>query len=335
MRFTILPSSALILILTFLLAWLAGSSEFPLSKIWLLTSEGLTDEDRELLSTVFLSIRLPRLLVAALCGGALSAAGVLSQGLFRNPLASPSVLGATAGGVLGAVVVFYCVNPWLHWFWLPSGAFLATLLTMGLVLVIFRSLGAAESSQLLICGFAITTLLGAFTSLLISLMLPQIEKTASLLQWMMGAFNGRGWGHLLMALPAVLAGLALAFSLARKLDLLAFGDDLASSLNIAIPKLQHQSIVAIALLVGASVAVAGALPFVGLIVPHITRKFTGPLHHLLLPVSILHGMILLIIADLFAQKLLFPRELEVGTLTSVLGVIFFFIILNRRDYAPS
>ncbi len=331
MRALLIPSSFIIWLLIFFAIWIGGSSEFSPTNLWqIFHSNGYSDSDREMLWTVFFSIRLPRLLVASLCGAALSAAGVLSQGLFRNPLASPSVLGASAGGVLGAILVFYFVSPWLHWLLLPLGAFAATLLTMGFVLMLFRSLRGTDSSQLLICGFAITTLLGACTSLLLSFMLPQMERTLSLLRWMMGGFSGRGWIHFSMALGPALMGSFFAFRLVRKLDVLSFGEELASSLNITIPKLQVQTICAIALLVAASVAVAGALPFVGLMVPHVCRSLCGPMHRSLLLLSMIWGMILLLLADALAQKILFPRELEVGTLTSILGVVFFFIILLRK-----
>lgn len=286
-----------------------------------------------MMQTVIFSIRLPRLLVVSLCGATLSTAGVISQGLFRNPLASPSVLGASSGGVLGAVIVYYFVSPWHHWFLLPAGAFLATLATMACILFLFRSFCEADSSQLLICGFVITTLLGAISSLLISLMLPQIERASSLMQWMMGGFNGRSWDHFIFALPSAVLGLVLASTLVRKLDVLCLGEELASSLNINVRTLQRTSVLAIAFLVGSSVSVAGALPFVGLIIPHITRQFTGPMHRYLLPSSIFNGMILLILADMFAQKVFYPREFEVGTLTSLLGVVFFFTILFRSRHA--
>lgn len=317
----------------FIACWLGLSSDFPLSKLWSLWRQGpLSKEDGEMLTTIFFSIRLPRCLLAAFCGGALAAAGVISQGLFRNPLASPSVLGASAGGSLGAVIVFYLTSPWLHWFLLPAGSFLATLLTMVIVLVLSRRAFEAGSSHLLICGFALTTFLSAISSFLMSFMLDQVDKLASLLQWMMGGFNGRSWEHIGMSLPVSSMGLVLAYSLARKLDILALGEELANSLNVDIRQTQQLSIVAIALLVASSVCVAGALPFIGLIVPHITRKITGSKHRDLLIMSVINGMILLLVADTCAQKLFFPREIEVGILTSVIGVLFFFIIFFKKNY---
>ncbi len=283
--------------------------------------------------TIFFSIRLPRCLLAALCGGALAAAGVISQGLFRNPLASPSVLGASAGGSLGAIIVFYLTSPWLHWFLLPAGSFLATLFTMAIVLLLSRRVLEAGGSQLLICGFALTTFLSAVSSFLMSFMLDKIDKLASLMQWMMGGFNGRSWEHVLMSLPVTIMGLGLAYPLARKLDILSLGEELASSLNVDIRRTQQHSVIAIALLVASSVCVAGALPFIGLIIPHLTRKMTGSKHSHLLILSVINGMILLLIADACAQKIFFPREIEVGILTSLIGVIFFFMIFLKKSYA--
>jgi iron complex transport system permease protein len=301
--------------------------------IFLYLFGGLTAfEDTDVRNTVLYSIRLPRLLVACLCGASLSAAGVVSQGLFRNPLACPSVLGASSGGVLGAVLVYYCFNPWHHWYLLPTGAFLATLITMFCLLTLFRSLSQQNSSELLLCGFALTTVLGALSSFVINLLLPQIERASSLMQWMMGGFSGRGWNHILFALPFSLLGITIAFSLVRKLDVLTLGEERALSLNVNVIHLQRLCVLSIACLVGASISIAGALPFVSLVVPHITRRFTGSSHRLLLPCSILNGMLLLIMGDALAQKALYPRELEVGLFSALLGGVFFFFKLLRHSH---
>ncbi len=292
---------------------------------------GISDfSERAIVETIFLEIRLPRLLLVALSGATLSAAGVLSQALFRNPLASPSVLGASSGGVLGAILIYYFVSPWLHWCLLPAAAFAGTLITMLCVLGLSKNFCKGDHAHLLMCGFAMTTLLGAISSLVLSLLLTQGERAVSLLQWMMGGFNGRGWNYFLFALPSAFFGILFAFSVARKLDVLSLGEELASSLNIHVEKLQFVSVFAIALLVASSVSVAGALPFVSLMVPHITRFFTGPLNRNLLPYSLLNGMTLLVMADLLAQRLLYPKEIEVGTLTALIGVLFFFTILLRN-----
>lgn len=280
-------------------------------------------QEQELKDTVLYSLRLPRLIVACLCGASLSAAGVVSQGLFRNPLACPSVLGASSGGVLGVILIYFFFSPWQHWFAIPLGAVLTTALTMFLLLKLFRSLSSQQSSQLLLCGFALTTLLAAFSSLLMSFLLTQMEKTMSLMQWMMGGFSGRGWEHVFLGLPLVLLGICLAFLQTAKLDMLTFGEELASSMNLDVNKLQKLSVFSIACLVGASVSVAGTLPFVSLIVPHFTRKFTGAAQRFLLPCSILNGMILLIVGDFLAQRLFYPKEMELGIFTSLLGGIFF------------
>ena len=280
--------------------------------------------DDEHARTVLFSIRLPRVLLAALCGASLSAAGVISQGLFQNPLASPSVLGASSGGVLGAILVYYFAKPWLHWFLLPSSAFLGTLLTLSFVLMMFKRGNGWDSAHLLICGFVITTFLSAVSSMILAILLPQFEKAASLMQWMMGGFSGRSWEHLAFALPGSVLGFLLSFSLARKLDVLSLGDEMAGALNVQVRSLQRWSVIAIALLVGSATSVAGALPFVGLIVPHISRGLVGSSHRVLLPFSILNGMLLIVLADFFAQRLLFPRELDLGSFTSLLGVGFFF-----------
>ncbi|MBI2601614.1 MAG: iron chelate uptake ABC transporter family permease subunit [Deltaproteobacteria bacterium] len=317
------------LLTTFCLAFLYGSGSLSVEELGsFLCSQG-HQADGDLVKTILLSIRLPRVLLAGLCGGVLSAAGVLSQGVFRNPLASPSVLGASAGGVFGAVLVFFFSSPWMHWYLLPAGAFLGTLLSMSLVLGLVLAGVGRDTSHLLISGFALAILFGSLTSLLSSLLLPDWEKASSLMHWMLGGLSGSGWSHLATACPPAVLGLGLAFFLVRRLDVLALGEDVAESLSVSIRATQVLCISAISLLVASAVSVAGALPFIGLIVPHVTRQILGPSHRRLLPFTILNGMTLLIAADFLCQIVLSPRELEVGSLTSLLGVAFFFAILFK------
>jgi len=288
------------------------------------------DQDAELARTILFDIRLPRLIAAALVGGALAAAGVVSQGLFRNDLASPSVLGTEAGGSLAAVLVFYLGAQHTHWVTMPLAAFLGALAATTLVFRLASRTLRMPMETLLLTGFALNALFGALTSLVISLSLEDYQKAGAVLHWLLGGFAAKGWEHVAMGILPVTAGLAMLFALAPRLDVLALGEEVAASLSVDLVRLRRIAVIAMAILVGAAVAVGGAIPFVGLIVPHATRRLVGPSHRRLLVLSTLNGMTLVVIADLIARTIRAPAELEVGILTSLLGAPFFLMLLKRK-----
>lgn len=293
----------------------------------LLGAANLSALDSDQAQIIFWSIRLPRTLVAALCGGALAAAGATSQGLFRNGLASPSILGTEAGGACGAALVFYVGAATWHWLTLPIAAFLGCLIaTVGIFAVASR-LRTPNLEFLLLVGFAFNALASAMTSLVVSLTLEDYQKAQGVMHWLLGGFDGKGYEHVWMALVPMIPGLYWMVRLAPKLDVLALGEHQASNLSIDLRSLRRSAIASMALLVGTAVAVAGAVPFVGLVVPHFTRLLVGPKHRSLILVSALNGMSLMLIADLVARTVRAPAELQVGILTSLLGAPFFLWLL--------
>lgn len=288
--------------------------------------EGYTD----LAHTILWDIRLPRILVCCLVGMALGAGGVLSQGLFRNPLASPSVIGTSSGGVLAAVtLMFFGVG---HLFFLiPIAGFGGALLTTLLVLKLTKAQEGQSIDKVLLTGFSLNTLVGAITSFILALSLEDYEKAPMILNWMMGSFSGKGWEHIFMAIVPISIGLYLSFTLAYRLNLLALGSEVAQSLGVDWQGLRLKAIFAIALLVGASVSIVGLLPFLGLIVPHVTRTLIGPEHRRLLMASLINGMTLTLFADFLARQLWQPKELQVGVLISLAGSPLFLWLLWRRN----
>jgi iron complex transport system permease protein len=291
--------------------------------------EAFTAPD-SLAQTIFFSLRLPRAILALLCGAALAMAGVISQGLFRNSLASPSVLGTSAGASLAAVTLFYFGSAFWHWLSLPIAAFSGALVTTGLLLLLPRRRSSFSTESLLLTGFALNAFLGALTSFLLSLILEDQQKAAAVMHWLLGGLIGKGPEHTAMILGPLLLGGTSAFILAARLDILSMGEDVASSLGIDTGTLRLLAITSLALLVGGSVAVAGAVPFVGLIVPHFTRLLVGPAHRRLLLASAVNGMTLMLLADLAARTLRSPAEIEVGVLTSLLGAPFFLWLLLTK-----
>ncbi len=326
--------SIILLCLSTLAALSFGSSGFSLNDCLTilfksLTSSQLSDSE-SLAKVVLFEIRFPRILVAGTTGAALASAGVLSQGLFRNSLASPSILGTTTGGSLVAACMFYFGAAYNHWFTLPLGAFFGACSATFLLFFIAKRFLGFHIQTLLLTGFALNALLGAPTSLVVSMMLEDQQKAAAVMHWLMGGFSARGMEHFWMVSPAFAVGILIAINITKKLDVLSLGEEVAQTLSINLKSLWRTSIVCIALLVGGAVSVAGAIPFVGLIVPHITRLFCGPKHQRLLALSALNGASIVLIADLAARTLRSPQEFEVGVLISLLGAPFFMWLLSQK-----
>lgn len=272
-------------------------------------------------------LRLPRALVAAVCGAGLSVAGVLTQGLFRNPLASPSLLGQSSGGTLGALV-FVALGPtWAQWYGLPGSAFVGTLLSSLILMHLSARRSQWGSEGFLLLGVTLATLFSALSSLVISLLLADVKTAAFIMRWMLGGFSGCGWEQLMMVVPPTVLGGGLVWWLAPSLDVLALGEAMAQTLGLRIRLLRSSAIFALACLVGGAVAVAGALPFVGLIVPHVSRRLFGPTHRTLVGTSAINGMTLTLLADVIGRTVIAPQELEVGILTSLVGALFFLSVL--------
>lgn len=278
-------------------------------------------------------VRLPRLLVAAIVGCALAVAGALMQGLFRNPLASPGIVGTSTGALLGAVIAMswrlHLRTPYAA----PLCAIFGALISLLVILGIARREGGTPTATLLLAGVALQAFLGALLGGLMALSWEVDWQVArAIAQWQVGGVSERGWGHVGIALPGVIAGLGLAWTLAAELDLLLEGEEVAASLGVSVERSKLLSLMACALLVGSAVAVAGAVAFVGLVVPHILRLLAGPAHGRLLPLCALGGAAFLVAADLVARSAAAPRELYLGVITAFVGAPFFLgLLLTRRS----
>lgn len=285
----------------------------------------LSDVDR----TILLQVRLSRVVLAALVGGGLSAAGVVFQGLLLNPLADPYTVGVSSGAALGAsTAILLGLGGYTAWGLglLPLAAFAGALLALGAVQVLASSRGLAGGSTLILAGIVVSTTLQAGISLLKSL---HEESVSSIVFWIMGSFSGRGWGHVAFCTPYVLAGLAAALWFGRDLDLMALGDEGARQMGVHVKVVRRSLLISASVLTGACVAVSGVIGFVGLVVPHLLRLTLGPSHRRLLVSSFLAGGTLLCLADALARTLL-PRgeELPVGVVTALLGGPFFCYLLR-------
>ena len=279
--------------------------------------------------SIVLELRAPRAALAALVGAALSLAGAALQALLRNPLAEPYVLGVSGGAALGAVASvvlgWAAAAAWV----LPTAAFAGALAAVGLVLRIAARAGPVLDTRVLLLAGVVA---GAFFNALIMLLLTfgRAETFRSAIFWMMGGLGGADWGSVgLVALHLGPVG-ALLLLLARPLNLLSVGEETALFLGVRVEGLKRLVYLAASLLVAASVAVSGAIGFVGLVVPHGVRLAWGSDHRLLLPASMLAGAVFLVAADTVARTVAAPAEIPVGVLTALVGVPLFAWLLVRR-----
>lgn len=279
--------------------------------------------------TIVNVVRLPRVLLAACIGAGLAAAGTAYQGLFRNPLAEPFVIGVASGAALGAAVVLLggWPSPLPYVSPVPLGAFVGA---VGAAALTYASAAAVRSESvagLMLTGVAVSTLLNAALWLLMAWNDQNLARTVS---WLMGSLAGRGWPELEQAAPGIAVGALAVWLLARPLDALAEGEDVARSLGLRVRLAVGLTVAAASLAAAAAVAAAGIIGFVGLIAPHIARRLVGEAHAVLIPASALLGGVLLVLADTVARTLTAPTELPVGVVTAALGGPFFLYLLQRR-----
>ncbi len=322
-RLSVLPLPyAMIICLTALLTATAAALIFGATTLHL---------DDPISQQILLQIRLPRLFVAAFCGMALAVAGALCQGLFRNSLASPSVIGIDSAAALCAALVFYLGAGYWHWLSLPLGAVTGAALGTLLVLRAANSKHGVAIENLLLIGFSLAAFLGALTSLVVALSLERYQTQASLIYWLFGDLGSRHWEHLLFGAPAILVGLGLAGHFAYQLNVSMLGDEVAQSLHVDVRRLRRGVIIAMAFLVGGAVSMAGPIPFVGFLVPHLTRRIFGAEHRRLLLLSGINGMTLVLTADLLARVVRAPHELQVGIVVALLGApTFAWVLIKER-----
>jgi iron complex transport system permease protein len=281
---------------------------------------------------VMREIRLPRAALALLIGAGLGASGAALQGYLRNPLAEPGLLGISGAAAFGAVLALYTGLSAAFPLALPlsalAGAFAATAVVQGLA-------GSAGGSiSLILAGIAVSSLAGALTSLVLNLS-PNPFAASEIVYWLLGSLADRSLAHVWLAGPFILAGLGLLLATGRALDALTLGEDTAASMGVDVARTRRLAVFGTALAVGAGVAVAGAIGFIGLVVPHLLRPLTGGLPSRLLPASALGGAALLLLADLAVRVVAPDRDLKLGVLTALVGAPFFFWLVwkSRRTLA--
>ncbi|MGW1786530.1 FecCD family ABC transporter permease [Streptomyces sp. NPDC002143] len=272
------------------------------------------------------NLRLPRTLLAAVCGAGLAVCGAVLQSLLRNPLADPFVLGVSSGASTGAVVVVV-LGVGGSVVSVSGGAFAGALGSFALVLLLSHTLGGT-TDRVVLSGVAAMQLFSAVTSFVV-LTAADAETTRGVLFWLLGSLSGAGWTEVWLCLAVLAIALTVCLGYARTLDAFAFGQDAAATLGVAVVRTRLVLLCVTALLTAVLVSAAGAIGFVGLVLPHAARALVGPGHARLLPVSALAGAVFLVWADTLARTVLDPQEVPVGVVTSLVGVPAFVLVLYR------
>lgn len=303
----------------------AGHEWAAPAEIW-----GALSERDTLRSRLLWEWRMPRVLAAACVGALLGLSGAVFQGVFRNPLAEPYLLGASGGAALGATIALLVPlglpQSWLLPLLAFAGAWGSTLLVLGVA----RIAGALDASGMLLAGVAMAAMLGAIRSFL---MLALSDETVSLqvvMSWVLGGIQTPTWSGLGWLALITLGCLAGTGTLARGLDLLGLGDATAQSFGLDVARFVPRAVLLGSLVVAAAVAYGGLVAFVGLAAPHIARWWLGPLHRRVLPASALAGAVIVTLADAIARSVLPPAEVPLGLITAVAGGPFFIVLLARR-----
>ncbi|TAJ70758.1 MAG: iron ABC transporter permease [Phenylobacterium sp.] len=292
--------------------------------------DGLFSSDVNLARLVVVELRLPRTVLAILVGAALGLSGAVLQGLLRNPLAEPGLLGVSSGAALGAVVSIY--------FGLATVFTLATPLlglagALGAGALTF-ALGRGGTLSLILAGSAVSGLMAAFLAMALNFA-PNPYAAFEMSIWMLGSLSQRSWDHILLAGPFILAGLFILSTMGRAIDALALGEEQAASLGIDLDRTRVLVLLGVGLAVGAATSVTGSIGFIGLIAPHLVRPFVGYQPSRTLLPSALFGAALLLLADIGTRVLHTTSELRLGVITSLIGTPFFFwLVLRLRKVAP-
>jgi iron complex transport system permease protein len=314
----------LLLVTTLLLSLAIGSVFIPPHELW----DILRGVGEKTFTFIVWQIRLPRTVLIALAGAALGGSGAAYQGLFRNPLADPFLIGVASGAGLGAVIAMSIKWPYSFWglMAIPMAAFLAALLTVFIVYSLARVGQTVPTTNLILAGVAFSSFATSLTSFL---MLRSTGEVRRALGWLLGGISLTGWDSVLSLLPYLAVGMGLLLFSGHALNLMQFGDDQAQQLGLNVTRSRAIILAAASLTTAAAVAFAGIIGFIGLVVPHIVRIWFGADYRRVIPLSLLGGASALLISDVIARVVLAPQEIPVGIVTALAGAPFFLWVLRR------
>lgn len=319
--------SALALGAVTLIGLVSGTIRFSLEEVlvWMSGHAG-----NDLAVQILGNVRMPRIITGILVGMNLGVAGVLLQGVLHNPMASPNIIGVNAGAGLAAVVVMTVFPGRVPM--IPAASFLGALLTATLICSLSAAFGKSRTVHIVLAGIAVSNLMSAVTSGLMTINSDTLDITYS---WLLGSLSGKSWAAVQSILPYSVAALALSAFISPKINLLTLGEEMAESVGLSVKVCRMIALLFAAVLAGSVVSVAGTIGFIGLIAPHAARLLVGNDHRFLVPLSALFGALLLAASDTIARTVFLPVELSVGIITSVLGAPFFLVLLCRKGKAES
>jgi len=320
--------AAVVLVVAFFVAFVVGRYNVsPLDAIKVLISRVFPIEQTwpDIVETVMLQIRLPRIIGAVLVGAGLSIAGASFQGLFRNPLVSPDILGVASGAGFGAAlgIIVWGGNPVV----IQVTAFIFSLVAVAISYAVSRVVRSNPTLTLILAGMAIAALFTALLSFMKYVADP-FDELPAIVFWMMGSLSGIGMSDLFVVAIPMLGSIAILILLRWRINVLAMGEEEALSLGVDTKKFQILIIICATLVTASAVSISGVIGWVGLVIPHIGRMLVGPSHQKLLPISVLLGAAYLLVIDTVTRTA-FPMELPIGILTAIMGVPFFIYLLNR------
>ncbi len=324
MKFRPYLFSLLALAIALILSLAIGSVFLSPAQLW----EALIGHGTRVPDAILWDIRLPRTVLVALTGMALSGSGAAYQGLFRNPLADPFLIGVASGAGLGAVIAMSIQWPYSFWglMAIPMSAFVAGLLTIFIVYSLARLGKTIPTTNLILAGVACSSFATSLTSFL---MLRSTGDLHRALGWLLGGATQAGWTAVIAILPYLLIGLVILTFGGHALNLLQFGDEQAQQLGLNVTRAKTVLLIAASLATAAAVAFSGIIGFIGLIVPHVMRLWFGPDYRRLIPLSIIGGASALILSDVVARVVIAPQEIPVGIVTALVGAPFFLWVLRR------
>lgn len=274
-------------------------------------------------------IRFPRIILSALIGTALAGCGAIFQGIFKNPMAEPYVLGISSGAAFGATlaIVFGFEAATFGMGAISIMAFLGAIITTFIVYNISRIGNKTPVMTLLLAGIAMSFFLSALISLLMTFNRQEVEK---IVFWTMGSISSASWKHVIISAPIILVGSILFTLFSRDLNVMLLGEDSAKNLGVEVEKLKKGLLLIASIVAASAVSVSGIIGFVGLVIPHIVRLLVGPDHRVLIPFTLISGSIFMIVADTLARTIMPPTEIPVGVITSLFGAPFFIYLLYKN-----
>ncbi|MDQ0178358.1 FecCD family ABC transporter permease [Bacillus chungangensis] len=326
-RLLFFSSSTIIVVLVVLYALRVGAVSFTTEEVW----SGFTSTEQTMARKIVWDLRVPRVVIGLMVGMSLSIAGSLLQGVMKNPLADPGIIGVSSGAGLVATIIMILFPQ--HALLIPGGAFLGAFITAMLIYLLAWQQGA-NPMRIILVGIAVNAVIGAVMS---AIMLLYSDRVQAILPWLAGGISGVGWNHVNMICWYVLLAFVLSFFSIKHIRILMLGDEVAKLLGNKVERSRFFLIVVSTLLAGIAVSVSGLIGFVGLVVPHIMRLIVGNDYRYLLPASAIGGAILLVLADTIARSWFDPIELPVGILLSFLGGPFFLFIIRKggKRYAAN